>query len=271
MSAVSRTAVLWQRLPNDIHQRLRRCLDKAGSESSCKGKRVVFFRADDVGVPGSTYNKLVNLFLNHRVPLTMAVVPAWLTNPRWQRICDLCENDMDLWAWVQHGWRHFDHERHGKCCEFGPSRSLSQKRKDLHLGLSRLREIIGDGLFSVFTPPWNRCDQETLSALADMGYKAISRNQSAKPLSSPTLPDYAVSLDLHTRKERDCESGWQSLFTELGESLSSGFCGIMIHHQRMNATAFEFLDILLSELKQWNLSRLVHLGNLIEEDYRVGN
>ncbi len=265
MSAAIRPALLWQTLPGDIHQRLRRCLEKAASGSSCDGQRIIFFRADDVGVPGRAFDKLVNLFRSHRVPLTMAVVPAWLTRLRWQRMCDWCKDDPDLWCWVQHGWRHFDHEIHGKSYEFGPSRSLSQKRRDLYLGFERLRAIMGEDFLPVFSPPWNRCDQATLSVLRDRGYKAISRSLNARPPTPPTLADYAVSVDLHTRKERDYRSAWQSLFVELGDSLSRGFCGIMIHHQRMNAAAFDFLDSLLSALKLWNCARLVHLGHLIEE------
>jgi hypothetical protein len=201
----------------------------------------------------------------------MAVVPAWLTGPRWQRILELCEGNWDLWGWVQHGWRHLNHESHGKKYEFGPGRSLSQKRKDLSLGLKRLRALIGEDLSPVFSPPWNRCDRETLGALLHLGYKSISRSQAAQPAAPPKLPDYAVSVDLHTRKERDPESGWQSLFAEIGESLSRGFCGIMIHHQLMDAAAFGFLDLLLSELKRLKDARLVHLGNLTEEGYGVGD
>ena len=199
----------------------------------------------------------------------MAVVPAWLTRARWQRIGELCENDRDLWGWVQHGWRHHNHESHGKSYEFGPSRPLSQKRRDLHLGFERLHTLMREDLLPVFTPPWNRCDQETLSALQDMDYKAISRNLAAQPLVPPTLPDYAVSVDLHTRKESDSKSGWQSLFGELSDGLTRGFCGIMIHHQLMNAAAFHFLDILLSALKRLNCARLAHLGNLIQEEYVI--
>ena len=220
-------------------------------------------------MPGPAFNKLVRVFRTHRVPLTMAVVPAWLTRPRWQRMRELSEEYGDLWGWVQHGWRHFNHESQGKSYEFGPSRSLSQKRKDLHLGFKRLRGLMSENLLSVFSPPWNRCDQETLSALQYLGYKAISRSRTAQPTAPATLPDYAVSVDLHTRKEKDPESGWQHLLSELGDNLSRGFCGIMIHHQLMNDAAFEFLDILLAALKRLDNARLVHLGDLTKEGYRA--
>jgi hypothetical protein len=56
---------------------------------------------------------------------------------------------------------------------------------------------------------------------------------------------------------------------ELEENLAIGFCGVMIHHQRMNQPAFTFLDLLLRKLKRWQYGRLVHLGHLLEEDSKV--
>jgi hypothetical protein len=128
---------------------------------------------------------------------------------------------------------------------------------------------MGENLLPAFTPPWNRCDHETLRALQELGYKGLSRSLGAQPVSPVTVPDFPVTVDLHTRKEEDTESSWQSLFKELGDSLSNGFCGIMIHHQRMNDAAFDFLDLLLRSLKQWNDNNLVHLGTLLQEGYNM--
>ena len=171
MSSAIKPALLWMNLPSDLPQRLRRCLDKASAESSPIDTGIIFFRADDVGVPGRNFTRLVELFQGHQVPLTMAVVPAWLTKPRWQGILELCGNRRDLWGWVQHGWRHQNYELRGKKQEFGPSRPLSQKRKDLKLGFNRLSVMMAENFLPVFIPPWNRCDQETLSVLPELGYE----------------------------------------------------------------------------------------------------
>lgn len=269
MSPAIGPALLWSVLPTDVHHRLRRCLDKAASESLVRDRGIVFFRADDVGVPGRRFSRLVDLFRGHQVPLTLAVVPAWLTKLRWQRLLELCGRDRDLWSWMQHGWRHLNHEPHGKKLEFGPSRPFSRKRKDLRLGFQRLSTLMGENLLPAFTPPWNRCDHETISALQELGYKALSRSWGAQPPSPAEVPDFPITVDLHTRKEKDAEISWQSLFKELGDSLSRGFCGIMIHHQRMNDEAFDFLDLLLRSLKQCNGTNLVHLGTLLQEGYTM--
>ena len=141
----------------------------------------------------------------------------------------------------------------------------------LQAGFQRLRRLLGEAFTPAFTPPWNRCDSETLQALKELGYQAISRNLGAQPPAPYALTEYPVAVDLHTRKEKDGESGWQNFFKELREGLGKGFCGIMIHHQRMNNAAFDFLEVLLSELKRRNLPRLVHVGTLLREGYVVEN
>lgn len=270
MSVNHDLAPIWLEVPSHIEAELERYLERAADELQQHDDVVVFFRADDVGVPGSTFARLINVFRRHQVPLTLSVVPAWLTRTRWQQLQELCREDQPLWCWTQHGWRHLNHEPQGKKLEFGPSRSISRKRKDLFLGFQRLSELMGEVFVPAFTPPWNRCDEETLTALPDLGYKALSRSLAAQSLASATVPEYPVSVDLHTRKEKDGAKGWQNLLEELRENLARGFCGIMIHHKRMNDAAFIFLDVLLTALKGWQNGRLVHLGTLLEEGYEVG-
>jgi hypothetical protein len=73
-------------------------------------------------------------------------------------------------------------------------------------------------------------------------------------------------VDLHTRKEPDPETARRNLLDELETALGGGFCGIMIHHQRMNGAALDFLDNLLSVLTREPGVRLVHMKDLIETD-----
>jgi peptidoglycan/xylan/chitin deacetylase (PgdA/CDA1 family) len=269
MSWKSNSLPLYQQVPFDIEHLLHRCLEEAAAKLGKGSRGTVFFRADDIGVPGEGFAKLVDLFRRRRVPLTLSVVPAWLTRPRWQQLQDLCGKDHRLWCWTQHGWRHMNHEPLGKKLEFGPNRSATRKREDLCLGFHRLRKLMGELFVPAFTPPWNRCDEETLIALEGLGYKALSRSLDAQPPAPATIVEYPVSVDLHTRKEQDPINGWQNLCGELRENLARGFCGIMLHHQRMNHKAFVFLDLLLDKLEGWRYGRLVHFGTLLEEGYET--
>ena len=77
-----------------------------------------------------------------------------------------------------------------------------------------------------------------LDALKDAGFKAVSRNRSAKPPAPDGIKEWPVNVDLHTRSEIYPRAAWDTLASELVEALGSGVCGIMIHHQRMNEGCF---------------------------------
>ena len=102
----------------------------------------IFLRADDVAVPGSQFSRLLNLFYDQRVPLCLAVVPAWLTHVRWQKIREVQQDAAHLWCWHQHGWRHINHQITGKKQEFGPHRSQFEIENDVIRGRQRLEDIL---------------------------------------------------------------------------------------------------------------------------------
>ncbi len=226
---------------------------------------LVFFRADDIGVPSERFSQLISSFQKHRLPLCLATVPAWLTASRLQQLRRLTGTNSRQWCWHQHGRLHRNFEPSGKKQEFGPTRSKNDIQYSLGKGRERLERLLDLDFQPVFTPPWNRCDNDTLQALGALGFKAVSRSKGAQPETLPELPDFQVNVDLHTRKEADSHLGLKNLATEIEQGLASGLCGIMIHHQRMNKAARELLDILLGLIK--NNARLlpVHFTDLLEK------
>ena len=224
---------------------------------------MVFFRADDVGVPGAQFTRLMHTFTSRQVPIDLAVVPAWLTRTRWQALQPPAGAD-PLLCWHQHGWRHANHEVQGKKQEFGPHRSAAALRRDILLGRQRLEEILGAGFTPVFTPPWNRCSHTALESLREFGYHAVSRSQGAAPPPLPGLPDYPVNVDLHTRREPDPLVDWPNLLLELIRGIAGGACGVMLHHQRMNDNAFGFLEALLDLFKGQKGIHLVNFKDRID-------
>lgn len=268
-------STIWLSPPKDLASRVEETLE-SGLKSVVRKPVSVFFRADDIGVPGDQFARMMRIFAKHRTPLSLAVVPVWLTRSRWCSMktlldpLDAQDPTVDgphtrntIWCWHQHGWRHQNHEPTGKKQEFGPSRAAAELEKDLRRGRERLTAIMGPDFYPAFTPPWNRCGPAALDLLQEMRYRAISRSR-GEPPSPPGLPDFSVSVDLHTRKEADPRLGWELLLKELETAVSRGFCGIMIHHQRMNPAACEFLENLLSILSRFNELRPVHLGDLAE-------
>ncbi len=255
---------LWTAPPLDMASRIERCIDSARDLAGGGGAGYIFFRADDVAVPGKQFVRLMELFTRYRVPLSLAVVPVWLTGSRWEQLKGLSRKDPSLWCWHQHGWRHLNHEVEGKKQEFGGSRSPLQIREDLLRGRHRLEMHMGEEFYPVFTAPWNRCSRVTLELLKELGYYAVSRSQGSLPPLPEGLLDFQVNVDLHTRKELDAEESWKGVFAELKNALLGGSCGIMIHHRRMNDAAFAFLDILFQKLSQHQGLRIVNFKGLVD-------
>jgi len=207
----------------------------------------IFFRADDIGVPGDNCRRMMEIHRKHGVPLHMAVTPAWLSGSRWALLKEWAGDD-GLFCWHQHGWRHQNHQKRGKKGEFGPDRSWAEKENDLVKGRARLEAVMGEAFQPFFTPPWNRFDAETGQILSRLGYRAVSRSTGEmKKVPLPeTLPDLFINVDLHTRGEDDPDAGWHALMDEFEAAAATGRIGVMLHHQRMNSAALDFLDALLA-------------------------
>lgn len=251
-------------VPTDLIARIESCINAACDRLSAADTVLIYFRADDIAVPGAKFFRMMELFSNYRIPLSLAVVPAWLTAQRWNALRSSGQGLSSLWCWHQHGWRHINHEYAGRSQEFGPARLQTDIKDDLLKGKCRLENIIGDNSYPVFTPPWNRCNLQTLNLVKDCGFLAVSRNCGALPPAPRILPDFCVDVDLHTRKGIDPATEWNRLFVELTEYLSSGRCGIMLHHRKMNAAAFDFLEILLKIFKRHNRIRLLNFKDLVD-------
>ncbi|MEE9495787.1 MAG: hypothetical protein V3V39_04610, partial [Desulfobacterales bacterium] len=208
---------IWRQPPSDLAARIEACIRDARAHFSSTEAAGIYFRADDVAVPGRPFYRMMELFSHYRAPLSLAVVPAWLTQERWNSLQNTGVRSSALWCWHQHGWRHVNHETTGKNQEFGSARLYSELKHDLLKGKQRLENILGNHFYPVFTPPWNRCNLKTLALLKECRYLAVSRNYGALPASPEKLPDLCVDVDLHTRKDKDPVSGWDRLFEVLGK------------------------------------------------------
>ena len=228
-----------------VRERLRLAIAEGLAKS--KERPRIFFRADDIGYPSKGFTELVSIFTQYRLPLCLAMVPVWTTPERVTELAAIMELDSPQWVLHQHGYAHKNHQLTGKKAEFGSAREAAALSRDLQRGRWRLEKYLEKSFFPVFTPPWNRCTATTLRLLIDHGYHGVSRNLGAHP-ESQSLPDLQISVDLHTRREPSLDQKVEGILKEIEESLASGVCGIMIHHQRMNRWAFAFLELLMVEL-----------------------
>jgi len=254
---------IWDEIYLNCFSRIEDCFDLSCDKREQNGFVYVFFRADDVAIPDRYFFRLINLFEKYKFPLSLAVVPSWLTEKRWEAIYGLLRKNKSLWCCHQHGFNHENYEKYGKKQEFGPARLEGEIEKDIINGRKHLESLMGDFFYPCFTPPWNRCDQKTLKILRQHGYYAISRSLKSWPLSCEKLPDLYVSVDLHTRREKNSKKGFERLFAEIDAAVARGFCGIMIHHQYMNEAAFTFLEFLINELSKRKNFKIVNFKDLV--------
>lgn len=231
-----------------------------------------FFRADDIAAGGRAFEALCRLFRAYEVPLAMAVVPGWLSDSRLENLFRVAPREEPLWNWHQHGWRHVNWQEEDKKSEFGKQRTQEKQLKDLLQGKQKMSGLFGEYFVDVFTPPWNRLSPVTLDVLQEIGFKGVSLMgpfpRGAK--SDIQLKNLRVQIDLHTRKNKNGSADYLALCEEIAAIMGRREpVGIMLHHQRMNGFAFQFLEELLRLLKARVNTKFLSFKDLLEEEGRA--
>ncbi len=193
------------------------------------GPLEVFFRDDDAGWDDDSLFHLLDIFTEVGVPIDLAAIPETMTSELAARLRPLRSAGVRV---HQHGFTHANHQTEGRKCEFGSERSDADLRSDVLLGQRRLRELFGDDLDPVFTPPWNRCLPAVADALVEAGITVLSRDHTAVPLTPPPvgLREVPVNVDWFGQIK-----GVRWTLSELGQVLADrvtthGYLGVMLHH-----------------------------------------
>lgn len=207
----------------------------------------MFFRDDDAGWSGDALSALIDDFARLGVPLDLAVIPAAVDAALAAELGRRCAGARGLLRLHQHGLSHANHETTGRKCEFGPGRSVADKRADIVRGRERLSEMVGAFVDPVFTPPWNRCDAETVALLAEVGCRVLSRDSTAHPVPLHGLSALPVSLDWSACARSGTLSG------RLAEAVATNGAagkpvGVMLHHADLVPDGRDRLRELLSFL-----------------------
>jgi Polysaccharide deacetylase len=229
-----------------ISTRLKTALDRLES----RGQRIaLFFRDDDVDEDELSLQTMLGLFIRYRTPLNLQIIPGRLTPAAIKAIAKIRHEEPDLFELNQHGWRHDNHERSGRKCEFGPSRRFDQQLADIERGRGVLEEAFGSAFSPVFTPPWNRCTSATYRALDQLGFQALSRIHSDLLAGDYNFREVSVTLDLYRWQGGAAMKSPNEFFDELIVQLEMlPRIGIMLHHKVMDEEAYELLALLLGEL-----------------------
>lgn len=182
----SRTDAGMKSLAGRGTSRSKRLGGPAGRDAGREGTHYVFFRLDDVGLPGDAYRfstvqldaeglaegrrraeAVLDLFVRYGMKADLAVVPWHCERGSWEWL--RCYADGRQFEMAQHGFRH---QEHG-CREFGPGRTAEEQRADILMGRRLLRDCLGMEP-DIFVPPSNKYDRDTVDVLAELGFRILS-------------------------------------------------------------------------------------------------
>jgi hypothetical protein len=212
----------------------------------------IFFRDDDAGWANDQLYCLLDEFVKAGMPIDLAVIPEALTHKLADQLLSRRQQNERLLGLHQHGFSHANHEQFGRKCEFGSSRNKSQQKDDIAKGQNFLRAMLGSAFDNLFTPPWNRCTQETVECLEELNFRLLSRDATASKLNSSTLKQVPIHIDWSR-----IIKGSEEPLTELGSVIASNLkanslTGIMLHHADMDTDKLKPLAELLAVLADHN-------------------
>jgi hypothetical protein len=209
----------------------------------------IFFRDDDVDEDEAPLRRLLSLFVERNTPINLGVIPGRLTAECIELLTGAVAAAPALIELNQHGWRHQNHEREGRKCEFGASRTYPEQLADITQGHARMTEAFGPNWFPVFIPPWNRCTEETLRAIDHLGFRALSAKQGSSVLTGYRFEEISITLDIYRWKGGARMKSPEEVTCELITQLSrQQTIGVVLHHKVMDDQAFSFLRSLLDAL-----------------------
>jgi hypothetical protein len=225
----------------------------------------VFFRDDDVDEDEASLRRLLQLFLRWETPINLAVIPGRLTAACGELLLQSVSAAPQLLELNQHGWRHLNHERAGRKCEFGPSRAFNEQLADIAEGQARMAEAFGPHWFPVFVPPWNRCTEATCRALDQLGFRVLSRDHEDGLCTGSRFRELPITLDLYRWRGGPQLRPAEELASGLVRQIeASSTIGVMLHHQVMDEAAFAWVETLLQLCRRFPIVQCHTFEQLLE-------
>jgi len=219
---------------------LRHALERRTRPLDC------FFRDDDGGWDDAALLRLVTCFERAGAPLDIAVIPAAAGTALAACLLERKRCGAIRLGLHQHGCSHLNHEASGRKCEFGASRTRVQQFDDIEAGMARLQRLFGEAIDPIFTPPWNRCTDDTLAALEKLGFATLSRNRGASPDARGRLQELDVHVDWMRHRLATGPDYCAIVDALVGSLRHDEPVGIMLHHAVMTDCDFHALSELLS-------------------------
>lgn len=148
--------------------------------------KLFFFRNDDVrGEKDESLVKLIEIFIDQQVPISLAVEPANLSAKVVDWLLFLKNAYPELIEIVQHGYAHklhYIHDKGGKIRkgEFGGNRTYEEQCQDILSGKQLMHEYFGNQWFPLFVFPYSGRNSAAIKALDSNGFLAMNGGMNPK-------------------------------------------------------------------------------------------
>jgi len=234
----------------------------------------LFFRDDDADEDNPRLRRLLRLFLRRETPINLGVIPGRLTAACGELLAQSVSAAPALLELNQHGWLHINHEsgheREGRKCEFGPSRTYDEILADIARGQARMTEAFGPHWFPVFIPPWNRCAEGAYRALDQLGFRALSAKQGNSVVTGYRFKEVSITLDLFNWRGGASLKPAEEIIDDLIAQLQrQQTIGVMLHHKVMDESAFSLIDAMLDALASHPAVSFHTFQSLLQFRYEV--
>ncbi|WP_159952501.1 polysaccharide deacetylase family protein [Rhizobium sp. 18065] len=201
----------------------------------------LWLRDDDAVEPSAPLDCLLQLTNRHRVPVLLAVIPAFTGAELQQRLA--LEMAVEV---AVHGWAHVNHAGAGeKSRELGLHRPLATVLDELARAREHLASLYQTRFLPMLVPPWNRIDSEIIDKLGGLGLEALSVYGPEKSGPLTMLNTHVDIMDWRgTRGARPLGAVIADLVAM--SRTHKGPVGLLTHHLVHDAAAWDLLEMLFA-------------------------
>lgn len=228
----------------------------------------LWWRDDDAVDVTAALERLTALTEGHGIPLTLAAIPARLTDDLVARVEGLRHISV-----AQHGWKHVNHApSKEKSCEFGATRALADCLEEIGAGWRRIASC--KRALPVFVPPWNRIDPALFDRLAELGLRAVSTfKPRTSRLAGAGLAWINTHADVIAWRAGRSFAGRQAVLRQLIGHLQDRRAGrvdpdeptgILTHHLVHDHDTWAFLEMLAASTEAHPGARWVCLSEFVQ-------
>ena len=229
----------------DVRHRL---VNYYGSSKNFFDENIIFFRNDDVYEITPKLKKILNVFISHKIPLDLGVIPGKINSQAAEYLLELKDRHPDLIHFHQHGYMHKNYGADSKY-EFGEGRNYDEQYNDIKKGWGLMNQYFKNP-DKIFSPPHSRFNSDTVKVLEKLGFACLS---AVKYISGNKrgLREVPIKIDVIDYQKPFSLKKYAIIKSEIRNALSQNkIVGIALHHELLSDDEFNYIEKILDVLKK---------------------